>query len=103
MTEIAAIANACGYADINAETVDHQIGRARVRELPGIEPSMLADAKGHARMEVDAIMGNAVKLAEEKGVEVPLLKAVYALLKALDQSFERDRRAKESVEGMGKT
>ncbi|KAJ9609694.1 hypothetical protein H2200_006022 [Cladophialophora chaetospira] len=99
MLEIASIANACGYEDINAETVDFQIGRAKVRQLPGIEPSMLADAKGRARMEVDAIVGNAVRLAESKGVEVPLLRGIYALVKALDQSFERERARMISGDG----
>ena len=91
MLEVAAIAQACGYSDINASTAEHQLGRAKARALPGVEPSMLADAKVHARMEVDAIVGNAVRLAEEKGVETPLLRAVYALVKALDESFARER------------
>jgi 2-dehydropantoate 2-reductase len=97
MLEIALIAQAYGYSDINASTVEYQINRAKVRKLPGIEPSMFADAKVHARMEVDAIVGNAVRLAEEKGVETPLLKAVYALVKALDESFAREREAKEKT------
>jgi len=100
MTEISLIAQACGHDSINAETVEYQINRAKVRELPGIEPSMLADAKVHARMEVDAIVGNAVRLAEEKDVDVPLLRGVYALVKALDGSFEREKEGnKEKVGG----
>jgi 2-dehydropantoate 2-reductase len=94
MLEISKIAQACGYSSINAETVEYQINRAKVRELPGVEPSMLADAKVHARMEVDAIVGNAVRLAESKGVETPLLRGIYALVKALDLSFARERERK---------
>ncbi|EXJ58269.1 2-dehydropantoate 2-reductase [Cladophialophora yegresii CBS 114405] len=97
MLEIAHIAQACGYDGINAETVEYQINRAKVRELPGVEPSMMADAKVHARMEVDAIVGNAVRLAESKGVETPLLRGIYALVKALDLSFAREREAKLRV------
>lgn len=90
MLEIATLAGACGYPSVNADTVAYQIGRAKARSLPGIEPSMLADAKGRRRMEVDAIVGNAVRIAEDKGVPVPLLRATYALVKALDESFKRE-------------
>jgi len=99
MTEISLIAQACGHDSINAETVEYQINRAKIRNLPGIEPSMFADAKVHARMEVDAIVGNAVRLAEEKGVEVPLLRGVYALVKALDGSFEREKEGHKGKVG----
>ena len=102
MLEIAALAQACGYTDINADTVEYQIGRAKVRSLPGIEPSMLADANGHARMEVDAIVGNAVRMAEQKGVKTQLLRGVYALLNALDQSFEREHEGEAGAKGNGK-
>jgi 2-dehydropantoate 2-reductase len=91
MHEIASIANAAGHPEIGKDTIEWQIGRAKARALPGVEPSMLADARKAARMEVDAIVGNAVKIAEEKGVEVPLLRAVLALVRALDDSFERER------------
>ena len=91
MLEIAAIAQASGYASISTAKVDYQISRARVRDLPGIEPSMLADASAARNMEVDAIVGNAVRIAEDKGVDVPLLRAVYALVKGLDSSFTRER------------
>ncbi|OCT51243.1 2-dehydropantoate 2-reductase [Cladophialophora carrionii] len=96
MLEISHIAQACGYASINADTVEYQINRARVRELPGVEPSMLADAKVHARMEVDAIVGNAVRLAETKALETPLLRGIYALVKALDLTFAREREGKST-------
>ena len=92
MLEIASIAQSLGYREIDSALVDHQLSRAQARDLPGIEPSMLADARSHARMEVDAIVGNAVRLAEQQSVQVPLLRAVYALVKALDQSFEKERQ-----------
>jgi 2-dehydropantoate 2-reductase len=99
MLEISSIAVALGYTNVNETEVNRQIERARVRKLPGVEPSMLADAKHHSRMEVDAIVGNAVKIAENKGVKVPLLRAVYALVKALDDSFGREREKAIEWEG----
>ncbi|EXJ92828.1 2-dehydropantoate 2-reductase [Capronia epimyces CBS 606.96] len=94
MLEIAAIAQASGYPSISSSVVDYQIGRATARSLPGVEPSMLADAGSGRNMEVDAIVGNALRIAEEKGVDTPLLRAVYTLLNALDGSFTRARQAK---------
>ncbi|KPI41117.1 putative 2-dehydropantoate [Cyphellophora attinorum] len=90
MLEIASIANAVGYPEISKETVEWQMGRAKKRDLPGVEPSMLADARRGGRMEVDAIVGNAVRIAAEKGVDVPMLRALLVLVRGLDESFGRD-------------
>ncbi|KAJ4551379.1 hypothetical protein HRR78_004056 [Exophiala dermatitidis] len=91
MLEISAIAQAAGYPSVSRSVVESQIGRATARPLPGVEPSMLADAAAGRNMEVDAIVGNALRIAEEKGVDTPLLRAVYALVKALDGSFTHAR------------
>lgn len=87
MLEIAATAQACGYGDINEELVDFQLRRASVRRLPGIQPSMMADALAGRNMEVDAIVGNTVRLAGEKGVPTPMLRTIYFLASGLDTSF----------------
>ncbi|KAK6851743.1 6-phosphogluconate dehydrogenase C-terminal domain-like protein [Apiospora arundinis] len=90
MREIASVAGAYGYGDrVNEEMIEFQIGRASVREAPGVQPSMLADALAGKNMEVDAIVGNAVKLAKQKGVAVPMLRTVYLLARGLDSSFSR--------------
>jgi 2-dehydropantoate 2-reductase len=91
MLEIASVAQAAGYPVISESKVDHQLGRAKARSLPGVQPSMLADALAGRNMEVDAIVGNTLRIAEQKGVTTPLLKAIYALAKALDTSFTRAR------------
>lgn len=88
MLEVAAIAQAAGYPDVSASVVEYQIGRAKIRALPGVEPSMQADALAGRRMEVDAIVGNALKIADEKGVQTPLLKLLFGLANALDQRVE---------------
>lgn len=87
MLEIAATARAYGYAAIDAELVDFQLGRAIARDLPGVQPSMMADALAGRNMEVEAIVGNTVKLAREKGVPTPALQTIYFLLAGLDRSF----------------
>ncbi|KAJ9662938.1 hypothetical protein H2198_001166 [Neophaeococcomyces mojaviensis] len=90
MEEVASVAQACGYSNITSEVVDRCIYRTQTRVPPGVEPSMMADALVGRNMEVDAIVGNVVKLAREKGVKVPILRTLYNLLQALDDSFSRD-------------
>ena len=70
---------------------DFQLGRAQVRALPGVQPSMMADALAGRNMEIEAIVGNVVRLAKKHNVEVPMLRTVYMLALALDGSFTRAR------------
>ena len=93
MMEIVSIAQSAGYSKITSETVDWQMGRAKARPLPGIEPSMLADALAGRQMEADAIVGNAIRIADANGIQAPLLKANYVLLQALNESFRRTQDA----------
>ncbi|KAI0400959.1 2-dehydropantoate 2-reductase [Xylaria palmicola] len=87
MLEIASVAQACGQKDINEELVDLQLGRAVARVAPGIRPSMLGDALDGKALEVDAIIGNIVKIAREKNVPVPMLRTLYVLVQGLNASF----------------
>lgn len=87
MLEIAATAQAYGHMDVNEALVDLQLKRATSRQLPGIQPSMMADSLAGRNMEIDAIVGNTVKLAREKGVPAPMLQTIYFLVAGLDRSF----------------
>lgn len=87
MLEIAATAQAYGHMDVNGALVDLQLKRATSRQLPGIQPSMMADSLAGRNMEVDAIVGNTVKLARDKGVPTPMLQTIYFLAAGLDRSF----------------
>jgi 2-dehydropantoate 2-reductase len=87
MLEIASVAQACGYMQIDEKLVDFQISRAIRRDLPGIQMSMLADALDGRSLEVDAIVGNVVRIAREKSVPVPILRTVYLLAQGLSASF----------------
>ncbi|KAK7918247.1 hypothetical protein PG985_010121 [Apiospora marii] len=90
MREIASVAQAYGYDNVSEEMIEFQIGRALARKAPGVRPSMLGDALSGKSMEVDAIVGNVVKLARRKGVAVPMLRTVYLLASGLDSSFSRE-------------
>ncbi len=48
--------------------------------------SMLQDLEAGKPLEVDALLGAVVELADEKGVPVPSLRTVYGLTKLLDAS-----------------
>jgi 2-dehydropantoate 2-reductase len=87
MLEIAAVANACGYLGIDTALVDYQFGRAAVRELPGVEPSMMADSLAGRNMEVEAIVGNVIKIARAHDVKTPMLRTIHVLATALNCSF----------------
>ena len=87
MSEVAEVARAYGYASINQEKVDFQVSRATIRPLPGVQPSMLADAFGQRSMEVDAIIGNVIRLAQAKDIKTPTLRVIATLLRGLDSSF----------------
>jgi 2-dehydropantoate 2-reductase len=90
MTEIRDIADAYGYT-ITKEEVVHQLGRAQAR-IPinaGIEPSMLQDVQSSRRIEVEAIVGNAVRMGKAKGIRCDRLELLYVLAKTLDLQIGR--------------
>lgn len=90
MLEVVAVSNACGYTELTDKEAQGQLARATAR-IPnkGIEPSMLADIWQGKPIEVEAIVGNMVRIANEKGVEVPYMTMVYTIAKALDESNRR--------------
>ncbi len=96
MLEVVDVAQALGYEEITAAQAEKQIARAKARTV-GIEPSMLADVKNGQPMEVEAIVGNVVRNAREKGVQVPRLEALYFLATALNQSLQSLKRSQLSL------
>jgi 2-dehydropantoate 2-reductase len=90
MLEIRDIAAAYGH-NITREEVETQLGRAqaRVPKDAGIETSMLQDVRAGRRIEVEALVGNPVRMAKEKGVVCVRLELLYVLAKALDLQIGR--------------
>lgn len=85
MLEAREIALAYGY-EITIEEVKAQWERAKKRIALGapVEPSMLQDVKAGRKTEVEAIVGNAVRMAKAKNVACGRLDTIYMLMKALD-------------------
>ncbi|KAF2493502.1 2-dehydropantoate 2-reductase [Lophium mytilinum] len=93
MLEIVAIAKAHGYEKVDEKVATAQLERFKKRidtsKGVGSEPSMLADVREGRRMEVEAIVGNAVRAAKGKGVECVRLETIYVLAKGLDEAIGR--------------
>jgi 2-dehydropantoate 2-reductase len=87
MSEIASIARAEGYSEVDDSVVERQLELSTSRAPPGVEPSMMADALSGQRLEVECIVGNALRIAQSRGVDVPRLETIYYLAKGLDMSF----------------
>ncbi|PLB55793.1 2-dehydropantoate 2-reductase [Aspergillus steynii IBT 23096] len=91
MMELAQIARKLGYTCIDEGVVDHQLRLLTSRELPGVAPSMMTDALAGQSMEVECIVGNAMRMAHRMNVCVPRMEALYYLTKALNTSFVQNR------------
>ncbi|KAI2468183.1 2-dehydropantoate 2-reductase [Annulohypoxylon bovei var. microspora] len=57
----------------------------------GARPSMLLDWEAGRPLEIEVILGNPVRIARAKGVEMPRLQSLYALLRSM-QSTREERR-----------
>lgn len=88
MREVGATAKAYGYENIDETTIAEQMVRHEERLITGgKEPSMLVDVRHERAVEVEAILGNAVRMAKAKKVEVPLLSMLHVLTKARNFSI----------------
>lgn len=86
MQEVAAIAAATGHP-VPADSIEKNI--ANTHAMPPYKTSMLLDFEAGRPMEVEAILGNAVRAAIREGVTAPRLETLYALLQ-LQQPAERN-------------
>ncbi|KAL7621902.1 hypothetical protein AAE478_007402 [Parahypoxylon ruwenzoriense] len=58
----------------------------------GARPSMLLDWEAGRPMEIEVILGNPVRIAREKGVQMPRLQSLYALLRSAQRVREERRK-----------
>jgi 2-dehydropantoate 2-reductase len=64
------------------------------KNTSGSKPSMLLDWENGKRMELEVILGNPIRIAREKGLEMPRLQTLYALLKKAQEN--RDQAKSQS-------
>jgi 2-dehydropantoate 2-reductase len=79
MEETAAAAKSAGY-EFSADDLDANM--EYTRNFPPYKTSMLVDYEAGRPLEVDAILGNVCRIAEQNGISVPRLRTCYALLQS---------------------
>ncbi|KAF8246263.1 2-dehydropantoate 2-reductase [Wilcoxina mikolae CBS 423.85] len=95
--EIRETAGAAGECKMTPEEVE-EFFRIQTKGLDMV-PSMLQDAQKGREMEVEALVGNVVRIAERWGVEVPRLRAVYTVLSGMNERFRMEREKKLLQDG----
>ncbi|KAK3058586.1 i-AAA protease yme1 [Extremus antarcticus] len=89
MRELIDVARRCNVP-IDYELVDRLL--EKVLAMKGVYSSMYVDSQEGRPLEVDVILGTAVRKAAEFGMEVPALKMVYALTVAVDQRIRASKQ-----------
>lgn len=90
MSEVEDIARAAG-SPMPAGAIDKYM--ADTLNMKPYKPSMLLDHEAGRPMEVEAILGNAVRAAQRCNVPAPRLECLYAILGAID----RENRARAAA------
>jgi 2-dehydropantoate 2-reductase len=72
------------------------IMKSTMRNTSGSKPSMLLDWEGGKKMELEVILGNPIRIAREKGLEMPRLQSLYALLRMAQENRDREVAKKGS-------
>jgi len=68
--------------------------RSTQKNTSGSKPSMLLDWEQGKTMELEVILGNPIRIAREKGFEMPRLQTLYALLRMAQ--INRDQTNKQN-------
>ncbi|CAK3929420.1 hypothetical protein PV10_08648 [Lecanosticta acicola] len=88
LRQVSTIAFAEGHRNLTEEAIQASVAWHRAKkETGGKEPSMLVDANHGKPIEVEAILGNTVRIARKHGIEVPYLELLYTLGRALNFSI----------------
>jgi 2-dehydropantoate 2-reductase len=71
-----------------------QIIRSTRRNTSGSKPSMAVDWEAGKRMEIEVILGNPIRIARKRGLEMPRLQTLYAMVRMAQEV--RENKTKES-------
>jgi len=82
MEEVLRIAAADGHP-VSPDVIDRNFEGTRAMEP--IKTSMLVDFEAGRPMEIEAIVGNALRTARRHGIEAPHLETLYTLLKLVER------------------
>jgi 2-dehydropantoate 2-reductase len=93
MEEVCAVAAATGHP-LPSSLIEQYI--TGTRKAPPYKTSMALDLESGRPMEVEVILGNAVRAGRRENVRIPLLESLYALMKMVERKNE-----KSSAPGLG--
>lgn len=82
MREVSSLAQAEGF-DLGEPEIDSFV--ETTRKMTPYKTSMLVDYESGRLMEIEAILGNAIRIAKRLGIGVPRLESIYELLSFYDQ------------------
>lgn len=71
-----------------------RILKSTQKNASGSKPSMAIDWEQGRRMELEVILGNPIRIAREKGIEMPRLQSLYALLRMAQENREKESQSK---------
>jgi 2-dehydropantoate 2-reductase len=71
-----------------------QILKSTIKNTSGSKPSMLLDWEQGKKMELEVILGNPIRIAREKGLEMPRLQTLYALLRMAQDNRDKAKNSK---------
>ncbi|KAJ5266609.1 ketopantoate reductase PanE/ApbA-domain-containing protein [Penicillium angulare] len=93
MMEVIELAKRMGISGVTTEVAEQKIALSKRRAETGTgrEMSMLQDVRQGRSIEVEAILGNALRAGKQKGVSMPRLETIYALAKARCSAIEKER------------
>ncbi|EEU43369.1 uncharacterized protein NECHADRAFT_45039 [Fusarium vanettenii 77-13-4] len=93
MMELVELAKATGIEGVTVEVAEKKfsIAKKRAETGTGREMSMLQDVRQNREFEVEAILGNALRLGKQNGVPLPRLETLYALAKARCWALVKER------------
>ncbi|CAE6485742.1 unnamed protein product [Rhizoctonia solani] len=95
LTEAVSVARALGYSEhaVPSSLVDSTIEDTGGLHRPGKpsthRPSMLVDMETRRPLEIEAIVGEVVRMGKELEVNVPILETVYTLLQVVQAGLVR--------------
>ncbi|KAL4804706.1 ketopantoate reductase PanE/ApbA C terminal-domain-containing protein [Aspergillus unguis] len=89
MLEVLAAAEACGVSGIPPDLPETVI-RGDPTDT-GFKPSMCQDAEAGRFMEIEYIVGEPLREGEKRGVNMPMLRTVYGILKGLQMKVKEDK------------
>ncbi len=98
MMEIVSLAQKIGIPNVDEKVAEQKLAIAarRAETGQGRELSMLQDIRQGRLFEVEAIVGNTVRLGHQWGVKMPLLEAIYALTKARFDAMKREQETQRN-------